>query len=185
VPNLTNPKPSVEFPALKSINTLTIVSELNIDCAPAWTAYNLHHPNNTVGPDKGSYQCETTYEAPVTEKKGLTFKSKLSLGLGFGIGGLAALCLGLCWWSYRKWYNKQAKSVGDREHGIELENQPPGYISDGPTEVGSMSSERTTAPSFAGHERPPDYAEHVDRPGMVEEGDVPPVSPVEREGTAA
>ncbi|PMD21350.1 hypothetical protein NA56DRAFT_125202 [Hyaloscypha hepaticicola] len=183
---LTGNISSFDFPALKSVESLLIRSQLDIDCAPALTAYGLHHSNNANGSYSGSYQCDTTYEVPVTTERNnsLPFKSKLSLGLGFGLGGLAALCLGLCWWSYRKWYN-QVKTVGGGEHGIELGNHPPGYVSDGATEVGSMSSGSTAAASFEGQERPPDYDEHVDRAGGVDEGVVSPVSPGEREDTAA
>lgn len=79
------------------------------------------------------------------------------------------------------------KTVGGGEHGIELGNHPPGYVSDGATEVGSMSSGSTAAASFEDHEneRPPVYAEHVDRAVGVDEGDVSPVSPVGRDDTAA
>jgi hypothetical protein len=48
-----------------------------------------------------------------------------------------------------------------------------------------MSSGSTAAPSFEGHERPPVYAEHVDRAGGVNEGDISPVSPVGRDDTVA
>ncbi len=162
-----------------------IHSQLDIDCVPALEAYGLHRANNNTDPLSGSsYQCDTTYEVHVPAKKNqLPFISKLSLGLGFGLAGLTTLCIGLCWWSYRKWA-KQVKSVRGGEHGIELQNHPPGYVSAGATEVGSMSSGSTVAPPFEGHDEPPVYTEHVDRAAGFDEGDVSPVSPVGREDPA-
>jgi hypothetical protein len=132
--------------------------------------------------------CHSTTNIQAGGGHKLSTNAKIGIALGVGVASLGALTLLYFWFLAKKKESAAKEVIG--EDAIELDERdlrepPPDYDSVMATEVGSLRSEWTVVQLAEGGESEHRDLEDVHREGQergaVDDGDVSPVTPVERD----
>ena len=132
--------------------------------------------------------CHSTTNIQAGGGHKLSTNAKIGIALGVGVASLGALTLLYFWFLAKKKESAAKEVIG--EGAIELDERdlrepPPDYDSVMATEVGSLRSEWTAVQLAEGGESEHRDLEDVHREGQergaVDDGDVSPVTPVERD----